>query len=60
MICPNCEEEGLEIEMEVHESVQDFHDPSQSDGHGQNVSEFWVCPNCDHYEEYIDEPDYED
>jgi len=39
-----CERCGTEMREE--EVVNDFHDPSSSDGHGQTSCIVWICPKC--------------
>lgn len=47
MICDNGHPE---IEMELETSVTDYHDPADAHGHGQHVTQVWVCPLCENVE----------
>jgi uncharacterized Zn finger protein (UPF0148 family) len=51
MFCPICSDNGHEIEMEVRDTVHNFHDPASSHGHGQTEGKLAVCPTCGHEEE---------
>ena len=39
-----CERCGTEMREE--EVVNDFHDPSSPNGHGQTSYIVWICPKC--------------
>lgn len=73
MNCPLCSERHWLIrwflygttstEMRLADWWSDYHDPSQSHGHGQQEGKAWYC-RCGHTEEYEPDdpepPDYED
>lgn len=58
MTCPHCQDENIETEMELLESVNDYFDPRDNFGHGQNIHKYWFCNRCRHEEEWL--PDDED
>ena len=54
--CPYCLEEGIAVDLKVEDSVEDYHNPADSHGHGQTEETVLACPECDHSEPYEEEP----
>lgn len=46
-------------EAVVEDSITDFHDPSQADGHGQYSKEVLACTKCDWWDDFVNEPEYD-
>lgn len=47
--------------FELQDTVSDFHDPSDSHGHGQTTGKVWVCEVCGRDKEYEkDDPEPSD
>lgn len=60
--CPECALNGTISEMEATTSTQDYHDPADEHGHGQQEVPIWACntPNCNHTEyREIEPPEFE-
>lgn len=47
--------EHCNTEMELVETVTDYYDPSDYNGHGQRVEKVLVCPKCEYTEIYEEE-----
>lgn len=56
MTCFECLPNGKDVEMEkVHCSEDTYNERGE---HVEiDLGYMWVCPECDHEEEYIDEPE---
>lgn len=62
MICEKCALTGKGVEMEEDMAVQNYHDPGDPHGHGQQEVAIWACPDCGLTEERPpeDPPDMDD
>lgn len=60
MMCPRCDENGRQVDMELETWVKDFHDPGDYYGHGQQTGFVWVCETCDYEIECDDHSHDED
>lgn len=55
MECERCGEDGLLVEMELIDVVEDYYDPNNFWGHGQYEGKEYQCPKCKYTEPYIRE-----